>query len=133
MSRRNARDIAFKLIFGYLFNKDILFSDFIKMEEISDLSEEESGYINSAFEGVKSNFDYLKKVIAENLKDYEIERIYKVDLSILLFATYELVFVKDLGVSVIVNEAVNIAKKYSTEKSSVFINGVLSSIVRQVR
>lgn len=133
MSRRSARDLSFKLIFGYLFNKDILFADFMEMEDVKDLTEEDGGFIKSIFEGVKENFDYLKKVIAENLKDYEIDRIYKVDLAILLFAVYELIYVKELGVSIIVNEAVNIAKKYSTEKSSVFINGVLSSIVRKVR
>lgn len=69
------------------------------------------------------------KKIKGNLKNWKIERLSKVDLSILRLCTYELKFEEDIPNRVSVNEAIELAKKYSGEKSATFINGVLGKMI----
>ena len=69
------------------------------------------------------------KIIKDNVTGYELERVYKVDLAILVLAVYELKFTVGVVPSIIINEAVELSKKYSTEKSYSFINGVLAKVV----
>ena len=69
-------------------------------------------------------------IISKHLKGYTLNRIYKVDLSILKIAVYEIMFSNlQTPNSVVINEAVELAKKYSTDKSYSFVNGILASIV----
>ena len=72
----------------------------------------------------------INEIISSNLKGYTIERLYKIDLAILVLAVIELKFIKENPKEVIINEAVELAKKFSTEKSPRFINGVLADIVK---
>ena len=69
--------------------------------------------------------------MASKLKGYTPDRLYKVDLAILVLAIIELKYVKENPKEVIINEAVELAKKYSTEKSPKFINGILADIVKE--
>ena len=69
-------------------------------------------------------------MIKSNVVGYEVDRIYKIDLAILVLAIYELKFASgDVQPSVVINEAVELSKKYSTEKSYSFINGVLAKVI----
>ncbi len=63
------------------------------------------------------------------MKNWKIERLSKVDLSILRLCTYELNFEEDIPSKVSINEAIELAKKYSGEKSATFINGVLGKMI----
>mgnify|MGYP002516849677 CR=1 FL=1 len=67
-------------------------------------------------------------MILSKLKNWTIERIFKIDLAILSRAIYEILFIDNIPVKVSANEAVELAKKYSTEKSYSFVNGVLATI-----
>ena len=69
-------------------------------------------------------------MIASHLKGYTINRVYKIDLAILVLAVIELNYIKENPKQVIINEAVELAKKFSTDKSPKFINGVLADIVK---
>ena len=77
-----------------------------------------------------SHYDELLEEIGKYAEGYEAERIYKVDLAILLLAVYEIKFMNDIPFKVSVDEAVNIANKYSTGKSGKYINGILAKIKR---
>lgn len=129
MSRRNCRDSLFKLIFEYLFNKDM-----VANEALDNIAEsmpiEDQKYILDNFASIVENYDKLTATIADATQGYELKRIYKVDLAILLDAVYEIEYLKE-PVAVIINEAVELAKKYSNEKSPSFINGILSKIVNK--
>lgn len=129
MGRRDCRDSLFKLIFQYLFNKDI-----VPNEALDTIAEnmpiDEQKYVLDNFTAVINNYSELTEVIANATEGYEVKRIYKVDLAILLDAVYEIKFLNE-PVAVIINEAVELAKKYSNEKSPSFINGVLSKIVNK--
>ena len=76
------------------------------------------------------HYSEISETINSILKGYTIDRIFKVDLAILVVAIIELKYIKENPKEVIVNEAVNLAKKYSTDKSPKFINGVLADIIK---
>ena len=73
--------------------------------------------------------DALKEKLTEASHAFAIDRIFKVDLAILLVALYEMMFISSIPKNVSINEALELSKTYSTEKSGSFINGVLSNFV----
>jgi len=132
MSRKIAREKTFQLIFEYEFLKQqnpLTLEDFLQQEKIE---EEDKKFINDGYREIIENYDEIMSVLERNLKNYTLNRIYKVDLAILLLAIYEMIFKKDTAPSIIINEAVEIAKKYSTDKSFSFINGVLASVLKEL-
>ena len=131
MSRKMARETCFKLIFEYEFLKE---KNNVTLEEFlneADLDNEDKSFINSIYDGVLENIDSLNEIIEKHLNAYSLSRIFKADLAILQLAVYELKFDKSLPAAVVINEAVELAKKYSTDKSYSFINGVLASIQKE--
>jgi len=129
MSRKQSRETIFQLIFEYTFIKQenpLSLEDFLLKEKIE---EDDKPYITKVYSEVISHYEELVSIIENNLKNYTLNRIYKVDLAILVLAVYELKYSKDTPSSVVINEAVELSKKYSTDKSFSFINGVLASIL----
>lgn len=131
MSRIQAREKAFVLIFEYLFNHSK--SDITLDEIVQDLSftDDDRQYIQTVYDGVINNYDKLQNIIAQYSEGFAINRIYKIDLGILLLAIYELLYMPDIPVSVTCNEAVNLTKVYSTEKSPSYVNGLLANIIKK--
>ena len=128
MSRSYARECAFKLVFEYLFTKEknqTALDEFLQ----EDKNKAEVGYISEVYNGVVEKFDALKEKLTEASHAFAIDRIFKVDLAILLVALYEMMFISSIPKNVSINEALELSKTYSTEKSGSFINGVLSNFV----
>ena len=126
MSRSVAREIAFKLVFEYVFNKE---EDSELLQEYLQENLAEQGYIHEVYHGVISNYDELCSIIKEKSVGFAFDRIFKVDLAILLVALYEIKYMSSIPNKVSINEALNMAKAYSTDKSNKFINGILASVV----
>ena len=126
--RSQAREIAFQLIFERLFVKD----SYIQDEEFFFFfkKSEDKEFAKALIESFNENRDSLKEIISSKLIGYEIDRVYKIDLAILYLAVTELTYF-ETPFQIVINEAVELAKKFSTEKSSRFVNGVLSSIVNK--
>ena len=93
-----------------------------------DIKEIDLTYVKQALIGIENNKEAIDKVIEENLHNWKIERISKVNLSILRLSTYELLYDQEIPRGVAINEALEIARRYSDEKSVGFINGVLDKI-----
>ncbi|MBQ7579237.1 MAG: transcription antitermination factor NusB [Clostridia bacterium] len=128
MSRSQARDKAFKLIFEYVFTKEI--DDELMDEYLSETDgKDDASYIKDVYFGVSNKFDYLKDKIEKLSIGFSAHRIFKVDFAILLLASFELEFKNDIPFKVVINEACNLAKIYSTEKSVKFVNGILAKMV----
>lgn len=132
MSRREARDVAFKLVFEYMFSGeqkpelvDEYATEFSGMDKADD-----TAYVNEVYNGVAQHYDELSNLIAETIEKFELERLYKVDRALMLLALYEIKYMPEVPFKVSVNEVVTLAKKYSTEKSAKYINGVLSKFAR---
>lgn len=128
MSRSYARESAFKLVFEYLFTKE---RNQTALDEIlqEDKNKAEVGYISEVYNGVIEKFDMLQSKLTQSSHAFAIDRIFKVDLAIMLVASYEMMFIPSIPKNVSINEALELSKTYSTEKSGSFINGVLSNFV----
>ncbi len=130
MSRILARESIFKLTFELCFHKpedSCYYEEFLKE---NNLDEENLAFVRSFYEGIVEHFEDLKEIVAKNIKGYTLDRLFKVDLAILIMASYELKYYKENSVSIVANEAVELAKKFSTEKSYSFINAVVASIAK---
>ncbi|MBO5413684.1 MAG: transcription antitermination factor NusB [Clostridia bacterium] len=132
MNRSEARDMAFKFLYQVEVqkeNNEEAINLFFENNEIK--SEEAKKYILDVANGVSKNLENITELIKKNLKqDWKIERISKVTLAILKLATYEIVYAK-IPFKVVINEAVELAKKYGEDTSSAFVNGILASIVKE--
>ena len=128
MSRKLARQELFKLVFEICFqdHSEMLFDEFLENETIT---QENKDFVKNIYSGIMEEKDNLINEIAKYVKGYTIDRLFKVDLAILLIAFYELSHL-DTDAKIVVNEAVELAKKYSTPKSGGFINGVLASYLK---
>ena len=127
--RSLAREMLAKLTFEFLFlNRidDVNLQEFCQQKGITTADIE---YIKSSITEIEKNKVDIEEIIRTNLKDFSYAQIFKMDLAILMVAVYEIKYLKT-PYQIVINEALNLAKKYSTDKSAPFINGVLSSIVK---
>ena len=132
MKRTETRELTFRLIYSTEIQKDMDDEQKdIYIEENEITNNEEIKYINSVYNGIKENKDRIEKLISENLKEkWTIERISKIDIAILKVAIYELIY-SELPYKIVINEAVELAKKYGDDSSRAFVNGVLASVVKK--
>ena len=132
MNRSVARELAFKLLYQIEIQKEVNREDielFFENNEINSTQAQE--YINDMVEGINNNSKEILESISKNLKqDWEIERVSKVNLALLKLAIYEIKY-KELPYKVVINEVVELAKKYGEETSHSFINGILASVVKE--
>ena len=126
MTRKQAREEAFILIFEKEFNDDALEDILALAEEVREIKADE--YVKKVFFGVFENIENIDKTISDNAIGWNIKRITKTALAILRLAIYEIKFYDDIPVSVAINEAVELAKKYATKEDASFINGILSTV-----
>ena len=131
MKRSAIRELTFKLIYSLEIqqeNSEEQIDLFIENNEIND--EETIDYIKNVTNGIIEHNEEITKLISENLKqDWKLERISKVDLSLLKLAIYEIKYT-EIPYKVAINEVVELAKKYGEDASPMFINGVLANIVK---
>ncbi len=144
MGRKVVRDILFKLVFENMFveaEDSVTYDEFVAGEPldldsgkiaIADISEENIQYLKKNYTTILKNKTDILNIVAKHISGYTIDNVFKIDLAILVLAVSELVYYKDTPVKVVVNEAVELAKKYSTEKSASFVNGILAVIIKEL-
>ena len=123
MKRTNARELAFKTIYSRFFNSSEEDDEFVGV----DL--ESLKFIKEVLSNFAKHYTEINELINKSLKGYTIDRVNKIDLAIITEAIIELKYM-NTPKEVIINEAVELSKKYSTDKSPKFINGFLASIVK---
>lgn len=133
MSRRIARENIYKLVFEYLFYDSLNQTSLELMLLDSNLTEDDKNYVMNVYEGVAAKKDELLALIEKHAKGFRIDRIFRPDLSALLIATYELKYLDDVPPAVAISEAVELVKKYSTDKSYSFVNGVLAGVYKEIK
>ncbi len=129
MTRKMAREEAFILIFEKIFSHQDNGEILELAAEVRDLKPND--YILTVFSGVTEKEEQLDAIISENTVGWKIDRISKTALAVLRLAIYEIKFMDDIPVSVSINEAVEICKKYAPETDASFVNGLLSSVVKK--
>ncbi|MEE1072612.1 MAG: transcription antitermination factor NusB [Cellulosilyticum sp.] len=137
MTRRNAREFVMQMLYEGNFHEEAE-RERIIYDRINDMEQEEKKanraviqFMESLYFGVFEHLQEIDEIIEKYAANWSFSRIAKVDLSILRLAIYELKYT-DVPRKVAVNEAVEIAKTYSTEKSPKFINGILGSVIKEI-
>ena len=128
MTRRQLRENVFKMLFRVEFHDDkelpeqlILFED-----ELEPISEDETIYMTNKYKDIYAHIEELDAAINEVSKGWKTIRMGKVDLTLIRLAVYEIRFEEEIPVKVSINEAVELAKKYGTDDSPAFVNGILA-------
>ena len=132
MSRKDSREKALELVFGMTLSKDT-------PQEVIEMFKENSeegldgidfGYINNILEGINEKRAELDSIIEKNLQNWKLDRISKINL--LEMGIYEMLYVEDVPEKVALNEALELTKRYSDEKSVSFVNGVLDKVLKNI-
>ena len=130
MGRKYARESTMKLLYQMEINLDFSDEAINLFFEHNSFNPGEKSYIEHAIKIIVENLEEVDNHIKNYIEGWELHRLARIDLSILRIAIYEIIYRKDIPVQVSINEAIEIAKKYSTDESSKFINGILGSFVR---
>ena len=132
MSRKSAREYAYKLVFEYIFDKDAQTPTKDEIFKDPNLTKVDAEYITSVYEGIQEHYDDILETISRNAKNFKIERIFKPDLAALFLAIYEMKYIDDIPLNVSIFEAIELVKMYSTDKSYQFVNGVLAGVYKEL-
>lgn len=133
MKRRRSREYALQMLFqlelagGEL--NDLFLQEFWEAHEEDD---DVKRFTHDVVKKTCENIEKIDEIIKKAAEHWSVERMAVIDRNILRAATYELCYRTDIPTSVVINEALEIAKKYSTEESAPFINGILDRIAHSV-
>lgn len=132
MNRVYAREVAYKLIFGYIFTQEVD-TDFLEdINHDNELDRKDIDYIRKTYANVITNYVSLTDIIAKYSKGFRFDRIYKADLAVLMLACAEMMYDNTIPLKVSIKECIDIIKKYSSDKSHRFVNGILASVYREI-
>lgn len=131
MNRHEAREAALGLVFERTFQPS---EDIARLYDIAkdERELEEDEYVRRVTTGVFENIEKIDELIKGAAKGWKLERMPAVSLAIMRLCVYEMLYEKDIPVSVSLNEAVELAKKFDGDDAPAFVNGVLNSISRTV-
>lgn len=134
MNRKRSREIAMELLFGMTLSKNTIGETIENFKEDYEmkLNTIDLEYIIKALEKVEENKEIIDKKIEDALTNWKIDRISKVNLSILRLSIAEMLYLEDVPGRVSINEAIELTKKYSDEKSVSFVNGVLDKVLKSL-
>jgi N utilization substance protein B len=129
MTRREAREQAFMVLFEKIFDDESTISEIVEIAKENELIKI-NNFAEALLKAVEDNFDEVDSVIEANLQDWTLSRLPKVSLAVLRLAVAEIKYVDEVPNGVAVNEAVELAKKYGTSVDAAFINGVLGAVAK---
>ena len=133
MSRKTAREVSMKLAFARLFGGEDTYESVLDKSEITERpSEEDLAYTQQVLDGIAEHEEEINAAIKEIAIGWRIDRMPRVDLSILRIAIFEILFRDDIPCSVSINEAVELAKEFGGERSSAYINGMLGTLSKSL-
>ena len=133
MSRKTAREVAMKLACAHLFGGEDTYEAVLDKSGVTEAcTAEDVAFSDAVISGIEAHQDEIDSVIDELAIGWSIERMPRVDLSILRVAIYEMMYRQDIPCSVSINEAVELAKRFGGERSSAYINGMLGTLARRI-
>lgn len=129
MTRREIREQVFQILFRIEFHQEEDLSEQLKYQtEEGETADADAVYIQNKIDAVIANITQIDEMINEAATGWKTSRMGKVDLTLLRLAVYEIKFEEDIPTKVAINEAVELAKRYGTDSSPAFVNGVLAKI-----
>ena len=130
MNRKQEREQAFIMVFEKMFREESMEEIFECAVEARDYSD--NAYVKEVSIGVYEHLEEIDDYISKNSKGWSIARISKVGLACMRIAIYEMLYKKEIPVSVSINEAIELIKTYATEKDGSFANGILGTIAQEI-
>ena len=135
MSRKNDRKHVLSLIFSLDFNTTQpqyeYYAEHFALDAVeSEISEPD--YIQEVFGGVEKHKEEIDSLIGKNAEGWNFERLSRIDKAIMRLAICEMLYIDSITTSIAINEAVELAKEYSTDEAPRFINGILGKIARNI-
>ena len=131
MSRSELREHVFRMLFRIEFNNEAELpeQETLYFDLLDDFSEKEQEYILNKYRAIKERVEEIDNLLNELSEGWKTTRMNRVDLTILRLATYEIKWDEDVPTGVAINEAVELAKRYSSDQGPSFVNGVLAKVV----
>ena len=131
MKRTEQREHIFKMLFGVEFNAGVDMPEQLELYfgQLEGAGEKDLDYIREKVQKIASKVEEIDALINEHTARWKTSRMNKVDLTILRLAVYEMRWDEDVPTGVAIDEAVELAKKYSSEDGPSFVNGVLAKLV----
>ena len=128
MIRTELREHVFKMLFQIEFNDPEDMPEHLKLyfENLEHATDQDKDYIQTKYEAIADKVEEIDALIDEKSENWKTKRMNKVDLTIIRLAVYEMKWDEDIPVGVAINEAVELAKKFSGEEGPAFVNGVLA-------
>ena len=133
MSRRGAREVALKTLFALDFTPDTNIDDAIvtTAEDIKGIGIKDLDYSKQLIMGTQAKRAELDEELGKLSKEWKLERMGAIDRNILRMSVFEILYGEEkTPASVVINEAVELAKTYGTDDSAAFINGILGTLVK---
>ena len=148
--RRQGRELALKILYSLPDHEggslEAVFADFwrnfrFRDDLLGDVDEEEAvlpppqarSFAEQLVSGVADQLEHIDRTIAEHSDHWALDRMARVDLALLRLASFELLCAADVPANVIINEAIEIGKRFGTRETPAFINGILDQIARHAR
>ncbi len=130
MSRREIREQIFKMLFRVEFYAQEELSEQYELfaEDLQESDPADLEYIENKITNIEKVLEEIDKAVNESAKKWKTTRMGKVELTIIRLAVYEMRYEEDIPVSVAINEAVELAKKYGGDESAGFVNGILAKL-----
>ena len=126
--RTQARELALQILYKRDLNPEPIETILNSFCESKPFPEDIRQYADRLVRGTVENQEQIDEVLIKYTEHWELHRMAVVDRNILRFSTYELLYLEEIPPKVVINEAVNIAKKFSQEESGKFVNGILDKI-----
>lgn len=132
MKRRELREHIFGILFRVEFMNETEMTEQVELyfEDLAEAKPSDVEYIHNKYNAIREKLDMIDIIIDEKSSGWKTSRMGKVELTILRLAVYEMIFDEDVPVTVAINEAVEIAKKYGGDDTPAFINGVLAKVAK---
>lgn len=130
MKRTELREHIFKILFGVEFNAEQEMPEQLQLyfEQLENAREKDLDYIRTKSSKIAEKIAEIDSLINEHTTGWKTSRMNKVDLTILRLAVYEMKWDEDVPTGVAIDEAVELAKKYSSDEGPAFINAVLGKL-----
>jgi len=130
--RRKARESALQILFQLEFNKPQLEKAIDRFWKERKASEEIKDYSNWIVKGIVSHQEDIDNLIQSTSSHWRLSRMAHVDRNILRIAVFEFLYEKNVAPAVVINEAIEIAKKYSSDQAAAFVNGILDAVRKKL-
>ena len=134
MNRTLAREVAMKILFARSLVGEDTWEEVLEQSQARDeLSDEDKTFLENEVFGVERHREELDGLIDGYAKGWNLNRLAKVDLTLLRMGLFELLYLPEVPVGAAINEAVELSKRYGEDKSYSFINGILGTAARELR